>query len=177
MPTTTDPGLEAFSKGLITGQVDNVMDPNYKSMKSGVDLHEKLGVASEVAGVALPFLKWVKGLFAAQTAFAPVEKFSAYIFKDGADHGKDAVFRGLGYDASHSAQLAKTWETQAAEKFARGEYTLKGAPNEFGQRINIGIELRGIGQSAGKTSNLNSGWMLRDNGTITLNTPFSGFTK
>jgi hypothetical protein len=40
----------------------------------------------------------------------------------------------LGYTAEDSATLAKTWQTQAAEKFAKGEYTL-GKLDQYGQRI------------------------------------------
>ena len=112
----------------------------------------------------------------AKKASVPIEKFSEYIFKEGADHGKDAVFRGLGYGKEHSAQLAKIWEEQGAEKFAKGEYTL-GKLDQYGQRINISIEVPGIGDAAGKTSYMQSGWMIRPDGSITLNTPFSGFTK
>jgi hypothetical protein len=113
---------------------------------------------------------------AAKIATAPVEKFSDYIFKEGATHGKDKVFRSLGYDAAHSAELANVWEKQAAEKFAKGEYSL-GKLDAYGQRININIQLSGIGAAADKTSNINSGWMMLKNGEIKLNTPFSGFTK
>jgi len=34
-----------------------------------------------------------------------------------------------------------------------------------------------VGEAAGKTSHLVSGWMIRPDGSVTLNTPFSGFTK
>jgi filamentous hemagglutinin len=67
-------------------------------------------------------------------------------------------------------------EDQAALKYAKGEYTL-GKADSFGQRINIEIELPGIGEAAGKTSYIKSGWMIKADGSITLNTPFSGFTK
>ena len=86
------------------------------------------------------------------------------------------MFRSLGYDASHSGSLAATYEQQALSKFSSGEFTL-GKLDAYGQRINIGIELPGIGEAAGKTSYLNSGWMMLDENAIKLNTPFSGFTK
>jgi hypothetical protein len=38
-----------------------------------------------------------------------VNKFSKYIFKEGAGHGKDKVFRSLGYDAQSSEKLAQEW--------------------------------------------------------------------
>jgi filamentous hemagglutinin len=109
-------------------------------------------------------------------ATAPVEKFSDYIFKEGATHGKDAVFQALGYAKEDSPQLAKLWEEQAAVKFGKGDYTM-GKLDQYGQRINIEIEVPGIGDSAGQTSHMRSGWMIQKDGSIKLNTPFSGFTR
>jgi filamentous hemagglutinin len=103
-------------------------------------------------------------------------KFSEYIFKDGAAPGKDVVFKNLGYTAEDSQMLANIYEGQAAAKYASGNYTL-GKLDGFGQRINIEIELNGIGNAAGKTSYIQSGWMIQPDNLITLNTPFSGFTR
>jgi filamentous hemagglutinin len=107
-------------------------------------------------------------------AVAPVEKFSSYIFKEGATHGKDAVFRSLGYGAEHSEELAAVWNAQAGQRYAAGNFSL-GRLDQYGQRVNIGIQLRGIGSAAGRTSYLNSGWMVQLDGTVRLNT--SGFTR
>ena len=109
-------------------------------------------------------------------ANAPLAKFEDYIFKPGATHGKNKIFESLGYGREHSQELAKLYEKQASEKFARGEYTL-GIKDQYGQRINIEIELPGTGSASGKTSYLKSGWMIKPDGSISLNTPFSGFTK
>ncbi|HVZ39959.1 MAG TPA: RHS repeat-associated core domain-containing protein [Candidatus Kapabacteria bacterium] len=109
-------------------------------------------------------------------AKAPVEKFSDYIFKEGATHGKAAVFENLGYSGENSAELAKIWEEQAAAKYSEGDFTL-GKLDQYGQRINIVIQVRGIGNASGQTSSMISGWMIRPDGTITLNTPFSGYAK
>ncbi len=103
-------------------------------------------------------------------------KFSNYIFKDDATHGKDVVFRKLGYNKDDSLELAKLYQDQAGAKVARGEYML-GTADQYGQRISVEIELPGKGDAAGKTSYLNSGWMLKPDGGIHLNTPFSGFTR
>ena len=111
-----------------------------------------------------------------QTCVAPVEKFRDYIFKPGATHGKDRVFRALGYDESHSAELAIIFEQQAAAKYANQDFEL-GRFDEHGQRISIEIELAGTGDNAYQTSYLISGWMIRSDGSITLNTPFSGFAR
>ncbi len=103
-------------------------------------------------------------------------KFTDYLFKDGATHGKDVVYRNLGYGKEHSEALIKLYQEQAAKKYAAGQYTL-GKKDQYGQRIDIEIELPGIGDAAGKTSYLRSGWMIREDGSITLNTPFTGFTR
>ena len=111
---------------------------------------------------------------AVNKANADPRKFNDYIFKEGATHGKDKVFRGLGYGKEHSDELREIWQKQAAEKYARGDYAL-GKADQYGQRIEI--ELPGIGDAAGKKSHLRSGWMIQPDGSIKLNTPFSGFTR
>ncbi len=74
---------------------------------------------------------------------APVEKFKGYIFKPGTTHGKDHVFRSLGYNQNHSAELGALFERQAIQKYALRDYTL-GVLDQHGQRISIEIELDGI---------------------------------
>lgn len=106
----------------------------------------------------------------------PVDKFRNYIFKPGATHGKNKVFEGLGYDRNDSEYLAQLYQEQAMEKYMSGEYVLK-KKDEFGQRIDIEIELRGKGAYENKVSYLKSGWMINEDGSISLNTPFSGFTR
>jgi hypothetical protein len=103
-------------------------------------------------------------------------KFSDYIFRPGADHGKDTVFRSLGYSGDDSDQLVKIWETQAAQKYANGEFTF-GKSDEYGQRVNIEIALPGKGSADGEISYLKSGWMVQPDGSLKLNTPFSGFMR
>ncbi len=117
-----------------------------------------------------------EGAGKAGTATVDIRKFSEYIFKDGAAPGKDVVYKNLGYGANDSELLAKIYQEQGAAKYASGNYTL-GKSDNFGQRINIEIELPGVGSAAGKTSYINSGWMIKPDGSISLNTPFSGFTK
>jgi filamentous hemagglutinin len=58
------------------------------------------------------------------------------------------------------------------QKFVNGNYSL-GKLDDYGQRINIEIVLSGNG----KTSYFTSGWMINSDGSITLNTPFAGFTR
>jgi filamentous hemagglutinin len=109
-------------------------------------------------------------------AIAPIEKFRDYIFKPGATHGKDHVFLSLGYDRSHSAALAILFERQAADRYAHQDFSI-GRLDEHGQRVNIEIELPGVGEYTGLISYLISGWIIRSNNSITLTTPFSGFAR
>lgn len=139
------------------------------------------GLARGVAGFARGFTRGLRGLdsvaeVGSRLAKVDPRKFSEYIFKPGATHGKDAVFRSLGYSAEDSQMLTAEYERQAAGKFASGQYTV-GKTDQYGQRINIEIEMHGTGSAAGKTSYLVSGWIIREDGSITLNTPFSGFTR
>ncbi len=109
-------------------------------------------------------------------ALVPIAKFRDYIFKPGATHGKDVVFRNLGYGSEHSDDLVRLYTEQATAKFQRGEYAL-GRLDEYGQRITIEIEIHGIGEAAGKVSYLKTGWMKESDDFISLNTPFTGFTR
>lgn len=68
------------------------------------------------------------------------------------------------------------FEQQAIQKYALQDFTL-GRLDEHGQRISIEIELDGIDEQAGQKSYLISGWMIRSDNSITLNTPFSGFAR
>ncbi len=107
---------------------------------------------------------------------APVEKFADYIFKPGATHGKDRVFRSLGYSRSDSQTLSEQYSLQAAARYAVQDFT-QGKSDEYGQRLNIEIEIAGIGDKVGQISYLISGWMIKDDGSIALNTPFAGFAR
>jgi len=109
-------------------------------------------------------------------AVADPRKFSDYIFNPDATHGKDVIFRNLGYSSEDAPKLANLYEEQAGEKVANGDYTL-GKADQYGQRINVEIALPGQGAAAGQTSYLNSGWMLNPDGSIRLLTPFAGFTR
>jgi hypothetical protein len=106
----------------------------------------------------------------------PVAKLRDYVFKPGATHGKDRVFRSLGYAREHSGQLAAIYRQQAMIKYMNKDYQL-GKLDEWGQRIIIEIRLQGIGDAKGKTSYLKSGWMIKPDGSISLNTPFIGFSR
>ena len=92
-------------------------------------------------------------------AVVDTRKFPDYIFKSGADHGKNVVFDSLGYTADDSGALSHIWEAQAAQKYSNGEFTL-GKADQYGQRVNIEIALPGKGAATGQTSYLQSGWMI-----------------
>jgi len=90
--------------------------------------------------------------------------------------GKDAIFKSLGYSAEDSSMLAATWKKQAAEKSSKGDYSL-GKADQYGQRIDIEIALPGKDLVTKQTSHIRSAWMIQTDGSIKLNTPFSGFTR
>ena len=109
-------------------------------------------------------------------AVVDIRKFSGYIFRGDGTGGKEAVYNGLGYNIQHSEMLSDIYLEQAVEKYANNQYTL-GSLIHYGQTINIEIELQGIDSFLGKTSCINSGWLINPDGTIRLTTPFAGFTR
>jgi hypothetical protein len=72
--------------------------------------------------------------------------------------------------------LLKSSNGRELRSIAAGDFTL-GKLDKYGQRITITIDLHGQGQAAGRSTQILSGWMIRGDGSITLNTPFTGFTK
>ncbi len=102
-------------------------------------------------------------------------KFSEYIFKENADHGKDIVFKSVGYTKHHSEYLAELYRNQGTERFGKGDFK-PGKTDCHGQRIVIEIVLPGIGEYRGKTAHIKTGWMILPDGNIRLNTPFTGFS-
>jgi hypothetical protein len=105
-----------------------------------------------------------------------VRKFSDYIFKPGATHGKDRVFRSFGYGPEHSEELAREFTQQAMRRYQARDFVL-GRADEYGQRITVNIDLVGRGDAAGRSTTILSGWMIRPDGSLTLNTPFTGFLR
>jgi hypothetical protein len=120
------------------------------------------GVAGVLSGAGV--------LPAGVTATADVAKFNAYAFVT----DKSPVFGSYGYTVEDSQELANLYAQQAAQKFAAGDYTL-GKLDQYGQRITIQIDLPGIGAAAGRSTVLNSGWMIESSRSIRLLTPFAGF--
>ncbi len=103
----------------------------------------------------------------------PYEKFDPYLFDPDNfyKHGKSAMLESWGYSIQDSTYLKEEIEKQGLEKYRNGDYTL-GQLNVYGQRISIRVELprkNGDGMVSFIT-----GWMVKPNGLIQLNTPFGG---
>ena len=109
----------------------------------------------------------------AAKAESTYSKIDPYLFDTNGTygHGKNKVFESWGYTISDATWLHKEIERQGFNKYISGDYSL-GRLNEQGQRINIRIELERKDET-GSVSFV-SGWMVRPNGYITLNTPYGG---
>ena len=70
--------------------------------------------------------------------------------------------------------LQKLYKEQGVAKYMQGDFQ-KGKLDQWGQRINIVIEVPGINEAKGKNKKIISGWMIQSDNQIKLNTPFSGF--
>lgn len=104
-------------------------------------------------------------------AFCNVKKFSEYVFGEKyAYNGKARLFKQLGFDVSDSESLKFEFEKQAKQKYLTGEYEIRNLDREYGQDINIVIE---ITSSTGRSVKLNSGWKVHPLGLITCNTPLA----
>lgn len=98
-----------------------------------------------------------------------IEKFENYIFKLNNYKSKKELFASWGYDILDSKWLQEEFCGQAMQKYSSGEFTLNKL-NEYGQRINIEIELPRKNGSGIVT--FQSGWMVYPNGLIKLVTPY-----
>ena len=72
--------------------------------------------------------------------------------------------------------MARIFEDQGLAKFEQGLF-VQGKHDEHGQRIEIVIEIHGIGVAEGRTGFVKSGWMVGSDGRIRLVTPFTGFVR
>jgi hypothetical protein len=99
-------------------------------------------------------------------------KFSEYVLVPSHKSGKDKIFLGLlgyrPYNLDDAQALLETYITQAQAKFVAQDYTV-GEHDHHGQRFTIVIEIRG--------KRLLTGWILDNQGTLKLATPFSGFAN
>lgn len=98
-----------------------------------------------------------------------IEKFTKYVFVSSNNNDKKQLFEIWGYDILDSEYLQKEFERQAKLAFMVGNYKL-GRLNDYGQRINIKIELKRKNKDEYVT--FYSGWMTYPNGKIILSTPY-----
>lgn len=107
------------------------------------------------------------------TSAAPYSKFDPYLFNvnNKYSHSKQAMFESWGYSVADSKWLQTEIEKQGLEKYVSGDYQL-GRLNDQGQRISIRVEIPN--RTDGSDVSFITGWMVRPNGQITLNTPYGG---
>lgn len=104
-------------------------------------------------------------------AYCDIGKFSGYVFSDKyKTNGKKALFESLGYTIEDSEFLKTEYETQAKQKYLNGDYIIRGLNPQYGQDINIVIELT---THAGRQVSIISGWKVHPLGLITCNTPLA----
>ena len=102
-------------------------------------------------------------------AYCAIEKFSGYIFSEKySKNGKKGLFESFGYTIEDSEWLKAEYERQAKKKYLNVEYIVRGLDSQYGQDVNIIIELT---TPMGRTVQLISGWKVHPLGLITCNTP------
>ena len=107
------------------------------------------------------------------SAVCSYSKFDPYLFDVQGEyrHGKGALFESWGYTVEDSQYLKEEFEKQALQKYISGDYQL-GVLNKHGQRISIRIEIKN--KKNGGWVSFITGWLVKPNGQITLNTPYGG---
>ena len=105
--------------------------------------------------------------------YSDYSKYDPYLFDpDNAyKHGKNRAFESWGYTVADARWLQAEIEKQALEKYTAGEYTL-GKLNKYGQRINIEVTIPRKDRM-GNVS-FTTGWMVKPDGKLKLNTPYGG---
>ena len=104
-------------------------------------------------------------------AYCQIGKFSGYVFSEKyEENGKKALFEGFGYTIEDSEWLKTEYERQAKKKYEQGDYIIRGLNSQYGQDINIVIELT---TPTGRRVEIISGWKVHPSGLITCNTPLA----
>lgn len=80
------------------------------------------------------------------------------------------LFESFGYTIDDSEWLQAEYEKQARKKYLNGDYIVRGLNPQYGQDINIVIELTTPQQ---RHVQLVSGWKVHPLGLITCNTPLA----
>ncbi len=106
-------------------------------------------------------------------AITQYSKFDPYLFNTQKTypHNKEKLFNAWGYTVADAKWLQKEIEKQGLEKYISGDYSL-GKLDENGQRISIRVEIPRKDKS--QMATFVTGWMVCNNGTIKLITPYGG---
>ena len=105
------------------------------------------------------------------SVYCAIGKFSGYVFSEKyVDNGKKELFESLGYTIEDSEWLKAEYERQAKQKYLNGDYIIRGLDPQYGQNINIIIELT---TPTGRNVQFISGWKVHPLGMITCNTPLA----
>ena len=80
------------------------------------------------------------------------------------------MFESFGYNINDSEWLKFEYEAQAKQKYSSGDYVIRELDSQYGQDINIIIELV---TPTGKKIKIVSGWKVHPLGLITCNTPLA----
>ena len=105
------------------------------------------------------------------SVYCAIGKFSGYVFSEKyVDNGKKELFESLGYTIENSEWLKAEYERQAKQKYSNGDYIIRGLNPQYGQDINIVIELL---TPIGRRVEIISGWKVHPLGLITCNTPLA----
>ena len=112
-------------------------------------------------------------VWSSSSAICPYEKFNPYLFdpENFYKHGKNEMLESWGYTIEDAKYLQEQIQSQGLEKYINGDYKL-GILNEYGQRISITVELPRKNHSG--MISFTTGWMVKPNGQIQLNTPYGG---
>ncbi len=107
------------------------------------------------------------------TADSAYSKFDVYLFNTEGRYNdnKKVMFESWGYTVEDIPYLKEEIEKQGLQKYIDGDYVL-GELNEYGQRINIRIEIPRKDGSG--TVSFKTGWKVHPNGHIQLATPYGG---
>jgi hypothetical protein len=104
--------------------------------------------------------------------FPTLRTFTDYLFKPGATHGKDNIFRSLGF-GPEDRTLADDFIRQATQRYSARDF-VSGLADQYGQRLTIPIDLNG---PSGQYARILSAWMLRPDGQLSLCSPYTGHAR
>ena len=142
--------------------VDDMQISKDRTIKNAFKLYD----SNIVEGVLIPSTTRMTACISSQVGCSLTCKFCAT--------GKLERLRNLNADEIYDQVVLI--KNQAAEKYSKGDYTY-GKVDKYGQRINIEIKLKGKDAASNKTCQIISGWMIQNDGSIKLITPFSGFVS